>query len=324
MKLIYPFHWVTETDANHRKCFPHLPRIEAQEEAASRGQCSQWETSLGPPVQAWDESQTSGLFIRAHGLWPLVGLSHHWAQKTPMTKGPLKLARNMEGGTKRDNLSVVWTYNTIHSTKYVTPSKRHLAPACTLGVLPRVKCACFTSRCCVRRGAAYRSQPLRTVTGLSVLGGHAASGFLTDVGPSLLVISVLALQESKTQITPQQVCVRGSTPEDETDPTPAHTQGERWTGHGWPATTCLSLFPWGRWIADVLEATIQAEMTDLGQWVEEAGSRGHTVADHAAPGPGNPDTSPPDPAVSRFGTGSPNTLPLAPLPTHSLERSKSQ
>lgn len=65
-------------------------------------------------------------------------------------------------------------------------------------------------------------------------------------------------------------------------------------------------------------------MTDLGQWVEEAGSRGHTVADRTAPGPGTPDTSPPDPAVSRFGTGSPNTPPLAPLPTRSLERSKSQ
>lgn len=99
------------------------------------------------------------------------------------------------------------------------------------------------SRRCVRRGAAYRSQPLRTVTGLSILGGHAASGFLTDVGSSLLVISVLALQESKTQIIPQQVCVRRSTPEDETDPTPAHTQDERWTGHGWPATKRLSLFP---------------------------------------------------------------------------------
>lgn len=99
----------------------------------------------------------------------------------------------MDGGTKRDNLSVVWTYNTIHSTKYVTPSKRHLAPACTLGVLPHMKSVRFTSRRCVRRGAAYRSQPLRTVTGLSILGGHATSGFLTDTGPSLLVISVLAL-----------------------------------------------------------------------------------------------------------------------------------
>lgn len=111
-----------------------------------------------------------------------------------------------------------------------------------LGVLPRMKCARFTSRRCVRQGAAYRSQPLRTVTGLSILGGHAASGFLTDMGSSLLVISVLALQESKTQIIAQQVCVRGSTPEDETDPTPAHTQDERWTGHGWPATKCLACF----------------------------------------------------------------------------------
>lgn len=160
-----------------------------------------------------------------------------------MTKGPLKLARNMDGGTKRDNLSVVWTYNTIHSTKYVTPSKRHLAPACTLGVLPHMKSVRFTSRRCVRRGAAYRSQPLRTVTGLSILGGHATSGFLIDTGPSLLVISVLALQESKTQIILRQACVRGFTPEDETDPTSAHTQGERRMGHGWLVTKCLSLCP---------------------------------------------------------------------------------
>lgn len=173
---------------------PQLPGLEAQEERGCHpGAVQPVRDKFTPPVQTWEESQTSGLCIRARRLRPLVGLSHHWAEKTPMMKGPLKLARNMEGRTKRDNLSIVWTYNTIHSTKYVTPSKRHLAPACTLAVLPRMKCACFTSRRCVRRGAAYRSQPLRAVTGLSILGGHAASGFLIDAGPSLLVISVLAL-----------------------------------------------------------------------------------------------------------------------------------
>lgn len=64
--------------------------------------------------------------------------------------------------------------------------------------------------------------------------------------------------------------------------------------------------------------------TDLGQWVEEVGPRGHTAADCTGPGPGTPVTPPPDPAVSRFGMGSPGTLPLAPLPTCSPERSKSQ
>lgn len=134
-----------------------------------------------------------------------------------------------------------------HTILYTAPNMSHHQSAIwhqrarSLGVLPHMKSVRFTSRRCVRRGAAYRSQPLRTVTGLSILGGHATSGFLTDTGPSLLVISVLALQESKTQIILRQV--RGFTPEDETDPTSAHTQGERWMGHGWPATKCLSLCP---------------------------------------------------------------------------------
>ena len=58
--------------------------------------------------------------------------------------------------------------------------------------------------------------------------------------------------------------------------------------------------------------------------MEEVGSRGHTAADRTGPGLGTPVTSPPDPAVSRFGMGSPGTLPLALLPTHSLEHSKNQ
>ena len=148
---------------------PQLPGGPGRKRLPSRGSAASGRQVYTPSTNMRGQS-TSGLLIRAHRLWPLVGLSHHWAEKTPMMKGPLKLARNMEGRTKRDNLSVVWTYNTIHSTKYVTLSKRHLAPACTLAVPPRMKCARFTSRRCVRRGAAYRSQPLRTVTGLSILG----------------------------------------------------------------------------------------------------------------------------------------------------------
>lgn len=275
---------------------PQLPGLEAQEESGCHpGAVQPVRDKFTPPVQTWEESQTSGLCIRARRLRPLVGLSHHWAEKTPMMKGPLKLARNMEGRTKRDNLSVVWTYNTIHSTKYVTPSKRHLAPACTLAVLPRMKCACFTSRRCVRRGAAYRSQPLRAVTGLSILGGHAASGFLIDAGPSLLVISVLALQESKTQIIPQQAWVGGSTPEDETDPTPAHAQDERWmsmVGQRPNASTCV-LRQVGSWCSG-------SHHPGWDDWLRSVGGRGWLTWSHS---------SWPHWAWARYPVTSPPTLP---------------
>lgn len=50
-------------------------------------------------------------------------------------------------------------------------------------------------------------------------------------------------------------------------------------------------------------------MTDLGQWVEEVGSRGHTAADRTGPGLGTP-SHPPRPCRKQVWDGLPRHTPL--------------
>lgn len=102
-EAFYPSHCVTETDPKHRRCPPphrgtgrgcHPGAV-----ACVQLRRSQWKTSLQPTLrQVHEESQTWGPFMWTHGLWHLVAVAHSWAQNTLMTRGPLKLARNIKGG----------------------------------------------------------------------------------------------------------------------------------------------------------------------------------------------------------------------------------
>lgn len=110
-------------------------------------------------------------------------------------KEALKLARNIKKrGQKRDDLFIVWTYNTIHSTKYVTPSRRCLVAAVYARHHPSMKCARFTCRHCV--GPSSNQQvivdwncywPIHPQMEMSPQGSNK------NAFPLLLVISILAL-----------------------------------------------------------------------------------------------------------------------------------
>lgn len=94
---------------------------------------------------------------------------------------------------------------------------------------------------------------------------HATARLHTDACPLLLVISILALQENKTQVAPPQSCGRGSTPPSKTDPPtpPANTQ-DKMEVDVQGNSSCP--FPPG-----LLEASIQASLL---AWVR-GGQRSH-------------------------------------------------
>lgn len=113
-------------------------------------------------------------------------------------------------------------------------------PQCALGVIPSVKCARLTWDTCGGEGPPTAQS--RTVTGLPTPDRHPTAR-LQERCPSLLVISILALQETRTEITPQSR---------KEGPTPANVRDEtgrgqnRQTGGWFPAQTYE---PGGHWLS---------------------------------------------------------------------------
>lgn len=157
-------------------------------------------------------------------------------------------------------------------------------------------------------GAARGSQLIRTATGLSIPDRRAAASLHKNVCPLLLVISVLALQETKTQITPQQSCIRGPTPKGKTDSRPpANTQDERWREHKRQATK--QPLPASTRQAD--KRPSRSHSPGCSYWFRSEGGRGSFTQSHSSSlcwaWSGCLKSRPhPEPAVNRSVTGSPS------------------